>query len=519
MMTLRSKGLKLIIAVSVIMLAILVFNVNNAYATSIEEIKDIIPNTINVDISEAEYKKAQDLIESQVKQIIKQSNIEDKENLKVKVSYNGGYGTVETFYKARVILGDTYKQSKEVNIIFNNTDKSINEDEQYIKSLKLENPKYIEMNLDYLEKNKDIWDWFNNYITEYYTNIINDKTVKVSTFVGAGTVEGLDLGTTEGGIYLYLFRNNKLYNINHIGNLSLIPVITVPSTVLDDELEKYVISKIKQHYPDYGDLITNVEKGVTDDSMVNVDIYKTMNDIYTVKVRENTGPGCLIIVRKEKTKIEPVIKTDTTTNIKLDTTSDVVPSGTVLKAEKVTAGNNYNVVVKALGSDVAKFEMFDISLSNNNTKIQPNGKVKVSIPVPAGFNTSKIAVYYVAEDGTKTKIDATVKDGYIVFETDHFSNYVVAEENDTSTKTKDTTNTNTSKTEAEVKTSTNTTVIANTSENASQSTQTSTKTQNTTNTRKLDNTPKTGLENNITPVVTAIISSLSAVCLAVIKRF
>ena len=44
------------------------------------------------------------------------------------------------------------------------------------------------------------------------------------------------------------------------------------------------------------------------------------------------------------------------------------------------------------------------------------------------FDTSNLIVYRIEEDGTKTKYDVTVEEEYAVFETDHFSTYVLAEE-------------------------------------------------------------------------------------------
>ena len=62
---------------------------------------------------------------------------------------------------------------------------------------------------------------------------------------------------------------------------------------------------------------------------------------------------------------------------------------------------------------------------SNNTTIQPNGKVKISIPIPNGYDTSKIVVYRIAENGTKTKYDTTINNGYVTFETDHYISSVL----------------------------------------------------------------------------------------------
>lgn len=134
---------------------------------------------------------------------------------------------------------------------------------------------------------------------------------------------------------------------------------------------------------------------------------------------------CSFIMKKEEVK--EVTSTDTKTNIKLETTTGVVPTDTKLVVEKITTGETYNTVVATLGADVDKFVLYDISLTSNNVKIQPNGKVKLAIPIPEGFDKTKLLVYRVAEDGTKTKLDVVVDNNNAIIETDHFSSYVLGE--------------------------------------------------------------------------------------------
>ena len=135
-----------------------------------------------------------------------------------------------------------------------------------------------------------------------------------------------------------------------------------------------------------------------------------------------------IINSKEDTKTPISLSNN---EIKMDTTTNVIPENTKLLVKEVTTGNNYNIVSKALETDVNKFVLYDISLESNNAKIQPNGKVKISIPVPNGFDKNNISVYRVEDKGNKieysTKIEKMEEKEYAVFETDHFSNYVIAE--------------------------------------------------------------------------------------------
>lgn len=436
-------------------------------ATTSEEIKNIIPDTINLDISEVEYNKAQTSIENKVKEIIANSDLKDKDTLNVSADYNVLY-----FYEATVNVGST---QKEVNISFNNTNSINKEDEQYVKNLKIDIPEYIETDLNYLVVNKDNieqWSYCDKKLNEYFTNKVNDSNIKLVAVIGQGAGNGLNLEAID--TYLHIFKNGKLYDIRDIKNITFIPVVNVPANVTDKDLNDYVIKEVNKIY-DYS------EYGY-------VSITKKADNIYTLNSESEDKEfyNCEIMIKREKATA--VTNTDKDTKIKLDTTSAVVPKGTTLVAEKVTSGDNYNVVVKAVENEVDKLVLYDINLINNNVKIQPNGKVKVSIPVPAGFDVSKIVVFRVADDGTKTKLDITVKDGYIIFETDHFSNYVVGEEK-TNTTAEETSKADTSRA------------------------------SNTTK-RELDNTPKTGTDNvNVLTVISSILSIVSAGAIALVKRF
>lgn len=115
---------------------------------------------------------------------------------------------------------------------------------------------------------------------------------------------------------------------------------------------------------------------------------------------------------------QPVVLIDEKTGIKLGAAAEVVPPDTVL----VVAPSDF-VPEDAVG----KFAAFDILLENGGVKIQPNGKVQVSIPIPAGYDKERLTVYYIADDGAKTELPCMVAGDSVTFETDHFSLYALAE--------------------------------------------------------------------------------------------
>lgn len=107
--------------------------------------------------------------------------------------------------------------------------------------------------------------------------------------------------------------------------------------------------------------------------------------------------------------------TDSKTNITVSADKKgVIPEGTVLTVE--TKSSTANKIV------------YDITLTKDGKAVQPNGKVTVKIPVSAELG-KKANVYRQETNGKYTNMKASYKDGFMVFETEHFSTYVVTTEN------------------------------------------------------------------------------------------
>lgn len=322
-------------------------------------------------------------------------------------------------------------------------------DETYVKNLKLTSPKYYEVDLDYISYSTNSEEEFMaecekvfKIIGNYYEKQINNKaiTVKASSMAG-GTDDGLNMWTHPTTLSIYL--NGKLVDTRDMLSEFAVPVINVPSTISDSEINDYIKNRITKSYKEYGEQITKIEKGTKD--VAHIDI----PDGYTVY--SNRGYESVVIVRKEKVT-EPVKKEETTTKIKLEADTTVIPEDTVLNTKEIKEEKTLKTVKESLKEVSTKYITYDITLTSNNAKIQPNGKVKISIPIPTGFDTTKLVVYRIAEDGTKTKYDTKIDGEYATIETDHFSTYVLAENNVTINETPNTESTeNTKNTETTIK--------------------------------------------------------------------
>lgn len=352
-------------------------------------------------------------------------------------------------------------------------------DETYVKNLKLTSPKYYEVDLDYLPYNSEdgnTWESVHQkyfkMIGDYYTKQINNKaiTVTASSMVG-GTDGGLNLWTWEHGTELKIYLNGTLCDTRTMGQELTVPVIKVPNTIAANELNSYLKEVIIKANKAFGEKITKIESGTK--SVAGVEIPNG----YTIY--SDYGMESVVIVRKEKVS-EPVKKEETTTKIKLEADTSVIPANTVLNTKEVKDEKVLNTVKESLKDIATKYMVYDINLLSDGVRIQPNGKVKISIPVPTEYNKSNLVVYRVADNGDKTEYTVKVNRDVATFETDHFSTYVLAEK--------------------ETKSNTNNVVDKEQKNN------------NTKETRKKDDTPRTGTTASIYFMIpVAVISAIGII--------
>ncbi len=72
---------------------------------------------------------------------------------------------------------------------------------------------------------------------------------------------------------------------------------------------------------------------------------------------------------------------------------------------------------------------YDISFQKNGVETQITGKATVRMPIPEEMEllaySGRVRIYRINEDGTTAKMDVKIRDGYFVFDTDHFSMYTL----------------------------------------------------------------------------------------------
>ena len=107
--------------------------------------------------------------------------------------------------------------------------------------------------------------------------------------------------------------------------------------------------------------------------------------------------------------------------------NDEYEANTEIKVEEQFSGKSFQLLNTEYGKVNSK--IYDIATYKDGVKVQPDGEITVRIPLPDSFTTNKVFVCYVdSVSGKVTKIPCEVKDGYVTFKTNHFSEYAIVEQ-------------------------------------------------------------------------------------------
>ncbi len=141
-------------------------------------------------------------------------------------------------------------------------------------------------------------------------------------------------------------------------------------------------------------------------------------------VEERTCSVCGAVETRFIEKLNEVV--DEKTGISI-TYSDELAEGVEIDVVEEFDGTSFQILSADYDGNI-DFRMFDITPTLDGEKTQPTGTVTVRIPVPAEFNGTDIFVVYVnSENGTTEDMPCTVVDGYVEFQTTHFSHYAICQ--------------------------------------------------------------------------------------------
>lgn len=160
-------------------------------------------------------------------------------------------------------------------------------------------------------------------------------------------------------------------------------------------------------------------------SMVS-DILKENEHIYKVIIGDNTY---YTLIRSDSSKmVETTYRTsDILTDVSISSSNKTIPYDALVNVRKITDGETYKKILdilKLTDSEMYDLKLFSKPLDNYVSKLV-NGSFEVRIPIKDEYKNKNLVAYYVDDNGNVTEYEVTVKDGYAIFNTDHFSIYTL----------------------------------------------------------------------------------------------
>ena len=229
--------------------------------------------------------------------------------------YDDLNGNIERLHKVYCYIYDesswsSSSYSLDVKVKFINDSDYNKADEKYvsdfIKTLNIAKPQCYEV--DYEEyKMSEIGDWKYHFsvASEYYNKLINDSSIKFVAGSGAGGYSSfLNPYFGEAGVDLAVFKNDVLYGTYYpitnykdgvkVTGEKIIPVMTLPSDLPDNQVENYILQKLKNDWKNESHTILSVKKG----AVVNG---SQLKDGYMIKIAPgyHEGDYGIIIARKQ----------------------------------------------------------------------------------------------------------------------------------------------------------------------------------------------------------------------------
>ena len=238
-----------------------------------------------------------------------------------------------------------------------------------------------------------------------------DETLMYESAWGPMSIfyNGYSYGTKEEGIYLKR-------------------VIYIPQDT-EDTKEAFIAAAQKRINDYLGNESVTVTYGGLLSSLVDAEDpdYPITSDgnYYNIKIGDRTYKF-YIVKGTDAQLVEPTyVGLDLDSKIEITSEDSSIPLDTSLTVKNV----NDSSIKDKIGTE--NYKSYDISLYSDakSAKIEKleNGKFIVKIPVPTELNGKELVVYYITTTGEKEEHEVTIKDGYAVFTTDHFSIYTLAE--------------------------------------------------------------------------------------------
>ena len=159
-------------------------------------------------------------------------------------------------------------------------------------------------------------------------------------------------------------------------------------------------------------------------------VFEESSDGHVYKMTIGENSFYFVIKADTESMYTPTfVSSDVATDVAISANSGTLPLDTLIRVNEITGGDQYEKIMKILAlenGEIYDLKLFSQALEKNITKLE-DGSFEVRIPLSEKLKDKDLVAYYVDDNGNKEEHEVTVKDGYAVFNTNHFSTYTLAE--------------------------------------------------------------------------------------------
>lgn len=269
-----------------------------------------------------------------------------------------------------------------------------------------------------------------------YSSEVRKKVGNSNIDIKLDARAGWDDQFSSGGFgFLDLLYDGIIYSYAEISGVKQNNVLYVPDDTADtrDAYIKAALDRVNKYIPkadvkiEYAGQIDDVDDfGILSLEDI-VDVNKTLGEYYKVTIGDKIY---YYFIAKDSSKMRtPVMNTvDALTDISIKTDVSEVPLDSKINAVVIDANSDeYKEFLKNVNVTngfVVDLKLFSDSINKNISKLD-NGLFKVYIPLNDELRKLDLTAYYVKDNGEIEKHDVKIEGDYLVFETDHFSTYVI----------------------------------------------------------------------------------------------
>lgn len=267
------------------------------------------------------------------------------------------------------------------------------------------------------------------YYSSELMSYLGNKNFEFNELLGSAT-----LFTTENGGPVTLKYNGTVYYVEYMLGVEAKHILYVPTDtakadylkVMQERVDNY-LGKGKAVVKDCGTIESFIEEHQAE---LVEEVSQASSDGHVYEMIIDEESYYFVINANTEKMYTPIFTTsDVATDVEISSNNGELSLDTLIKVNEITNGEQYDKILKILGienGEMYDLKLFSQSLNKNITKLE-DGSFEVRIPLSEKFKNKELIAYYVDDNGAKEEHTVTVKDGYAIFNTNHFSVYTLAE--------------------------------------------------------------------------------------------